>query len=365
MSKLWAIIISCLVASMFIGCGSGGSDTSGGTERHVLTQKDFWDDLTLKADLRNLVVVASRDVADYVELPNSCSGDCIALIPYLVENETTIILSWLLGDLDLQQHAIIYDNMDAEIIRIDEGGDAQSVTLLAGNYYLHIYREISDDRTPVFIRPDPDVEGHFFDAETTAYPDAMILSGDCCEGCNLSGGNLLQAILSGLSLDGSDLSGINMLGGDLSNSSLVGASLSGINLYIANVAGADLTSADLSGGNLFQANLDGATLDNAQMAGINMPEAGLSGASLDSADISGAILGFINAPNASFKNANLVGTVLTYSTLTEADFSDADLTFVDLTGADLTDAILDGANLSGATWTDGSICSEGSVGVCN
>jgi len=45
--------------------------------------------------------------------------------------------------------------------------------------------------------------------------------------------------------------------------------------------------------------------------------------------------------------------------LHQADLSDANLT-----NANLFDANLTNANLSGATWKDGRICGEGSIGEC-
>ncbi|MBT5435874.1 MAG: hypothetical protein HOL02_00520 [Rhodospirillaceae bacterium] len=38
---------------------------------------------------------------------------------------------------------------------------------------------------------------------------------------------------------------------------------------------------------------------------------------------------------------------------------------VDWSGCDKSGANLKDANLFGATWTDGQVCTEGSIGVCN
>jgi len=58
-------------------------------------------------------------------------------------------------------------------------------------------------------------------------------------------------------------------------------------------------------------------------------------------------------------DANLAGSRLSWTKLTDADLSRANLT-----GANLASAELAGAKLSGATWVDGKICKEGSVGGC-
>jgi len=56
-------------------------------------------------------------------------------------------------------------------------------------------------------------------------------------------------------------------------------------------------------------------------------------------------------------NANLVEANLTGATLTKASLRGANLK-----GAILSKTTLQGADLSGATWTDGRVCAEGSIG---
>ncbi len=90
---------------------------------------------------------------------------------------------------------------------------------------------------------------------------------------------------------------------------------------------------------------------------------------LDDARLKGADLAYASLNNASLRNADL-GNV----NLTGADLSAADLAGADLTGADLRFAVLTAANLTGtrmaatkldkATWNDGRICAEGSLGEC-
>ncbi len=90
---------------------------------------------------------------------------------------------------------------------------------------------------------------------------------------------------------------------------------------------------------------------------------------LDDARLKGADLAYASLKNASLRNADLVNV-----NLTGADLSAADLAGADLTGADLRYAVLTAANLTGtriaaakldkATWNDGRICAEGSLGEC-
>lgn len=77
---------------------------------------------------------------------------------------------------------------------------------------------------------------------------------------------------------------------------------------------------------------------------------------------------------ANLKGVNLSGVDLRGAELEKADLQCADLTNANLKNADLEDANLKGAKIKGAnfsgaelefaTWTDGRICAEGSVGGC-
>jgi len=109
-------------------------------------------------------------------------------------------------------------------------------------------------------------------------------------------------------------------------------------------AGADLAGASLRGADLVQANLEGADLSAADLAHANLGLARLRGARL--------------------RRANLTGAALNGAILVEADLSGADLRYTSLRGARLEAARLDGVLLGNATWIDGRICAEGSIGLC-
>ncbi len=70
-----------------------------------------------------------------------------------------------------------------------------------------------------------------------------------------------------------------------------------------------------------------------------------------------------------FSGADLYSVDLQGANLTNADLSLTILWGAKLNGADLTGANLNGTDpnnvdFSGATWTDGRVCAEGSVGGC-
>jgi uncharacterized protein YjbI with pentapeptide repeats len=88
------------------------------------------------------------------------------------------------------------------------------------------------------------------------------------------------------------------------------------------------------------------------------PVAGTGGrdgrAGLAKERLSDANLGLANLHLAKLKGANLY----------HANLYDANLTNANLKGANLNKAYLEDADLSGATWIDGSVCRQGSIGLC-
>lgn len=118
--------------------------------------------------------------------------------------------------------------------------------------------------------------------------------------------------------------GLNAPGVDWHQSSMVQMRLDGANLQSANLSRSIMHLSNLKGANLMLANLEGTDLHAANLQGTNLTMANLSGASLLDADLRGA----------------------------------------NLLGANLQKAILIQAKFDGATWPDGRVCAEGSVGEC-
>lgn len=126
--------------------------------------------------------------------------------------------------------------------------------------------------------------------------------------------------------------------------------------------------------NLFKGNFPEARLAGANLSWISFKGTKLQGADLSGANLTGADLREVELINANLTGANLYGARLDWG-----DFQWADLSGVNLNGAMLSNANMRGANLkgakvkgadfwkvilSGATWSDGRVCAEGSVGVC-
>lgn len=114
-------------------------------------------------------------------------------------------------------------------------------------------------------------------------------------------------------------------------------------------AGCNYSSASLSG-----ANLSNAMLASAQFVGTNLMGADLTYANIERA----------NLQRANLENAQLLGANLGGANLSGANFRGADLRYAMLTGANVEGAQFEGATLVKATWTDGRVCAEGSIGAC-
>lgn len=111
---------------------------------------------------------------------------------------------------------------------------------------------------------------------------------------------------------------------------------------------------DWSDSSMVQMRLDGANLQGANLSRSILDLANLKGANLMLANLKGAHLHAVNLIDSNLMMANLEGT----------NFLDADLRGANLRGAKMHNTIMIQANLSGATWSDGRICAEGSIGEC-
>ena len=116
-----------------------------------------------------------------------------------------------------------------------------------------------------------------------------------------------------------------------------------------NWTGCDKRHLDLSGLAARNGRLDNVRLDDSRLAAANLTYGFMRNASLRNVELAGA---------------SLLGADLTGADLTGADLTGADLRYAVLRNASLSGARLDGAQLDKATWTDGRVCAEGSLGGC-
>ena len=125
----------------------------------------------------------------------------------------------------------------------------------------------------------------------------------------LSGEAARKKLLQTNECNGCDLTGVNLILADLSEATLVGANLQKANLALANLYKANLVDADLSEANLKRTNLNRANLNRANLNRANLDETALGWVDLSSVKLDGVSLNtslFCNTtlPDGSISNYN-------------------------------------------------------------
>lgn len=216
-------------------------------------------------------------------------------------------------------------------------------------------------------------------------------SGITLENCELAGADFTGATFSGISVfTGNDISNTTMPGGTLPTK-FVGGKMVGTNFRGLTASGLRFENVDMTNANLANVNLSNTTFDHCVLKGAAMDKfrlntGGLIWCNLDNALLTGgAQLTNIDMQMSEMSNADLTGARfqakllscrMRSSKLIGADFSGSsyegtDFAFSDFRQArfvgnsDLGDNDFGNANLSGATWTNGHVCAEGSIGACN
>lgn len=128
--------------------------------------------------------------------------------------------------------------------------------------------------------------------------------------------------------------------------------------------GAQCTSAIRIGLNAPGLNMNHASMEKMRLDGAKLQRANFSYAIMQLVNLKGADLMLANLANTHLHAANLQGANLMMANLQKSNLLDADLSGANLRGANLNGAILIKAKFDGATWTDGRVCSKGSIGKC-
>lgn len=113
----------------------------------------------------------------------------------------------------------------------------------------------------------------------------------------------------------------------------------------------------------------GCAKNDATLRKANLRNADLKGVHFERTDLSGADLSYADLQTADLRGANLSGAVLKGANLSQVDLTGADLAGADLGFAVLAGALVDGVRFDGAslrkaTWVDGQVCGDQSVGSC-
>ena len=125
------------------------------------------------------------------------------------------------------------------------------------------------------------------------------------------------------------------------------------------LSGSFLPNSNLSFASVIQVNFDKSIMMNSILAYGTFSESTFIRANLYESNLQGA-----NLEKSDFTSANLTRAKFIGATLIEANFQNANLIESDFTSANIINANFDGANLFDATWTDGTKCVQGSIGIC-
>ena len=321
-------IVAIFISAFFITACHDDNDNSTILQKETLTEQDFFNNPDLRANPEAGLVAAFLEPSSASENDNLTGELGYDVIKYRYDRALNHRFCFIHSD-DGSKHSIrLQDTEGSVILSTEAEGDCVSARVEEGHYELVLtHGEHIDAIDNIFLITVPDSQefgmresinqnsfAELFEsirnlftkeaiAQTTDDNVVTLVSTNSCVGCDLSG----------VDLTGNDFTSANLTGANLSGSNLSGVSLSEAVLLTANLSGADLS--DTNG-----------TTD-------------LSGADLTA--------------------ANLI-----MADLTGADFSGAELVNANLLGADITDAVFDNADLVFAIWTNGVLCSAGSIGSC-
>ncbi len=124
------------------------------------------------------------------------------------------------------------------------------------------------------------------------------------------------------------------------------------------------TSAVRVGAKLAGVDMNSSSMTTMRLDGADLTRANLSNSILHMSNFKGANMMLINLEGAHMHAVNLQDANLMLANMKKVNLLDADLRGANLRGANLQGAILIQAKLGNATWTDGRVCAEGSVGEC-
>ena len=125
------------------------------------------------------------------------------------------------------------------------------------------------------------------------------------------------------------------------------------------IAGIDFSQEDYEKAKKGERDLSETRLEGVDFSGRDLSGFVFSNADLEGANFQGANLTGVNFEHADLEKTNFIG-----ANLTDVNFYHADLDEANLKGADIKGTNFDKAELEYATWTDGRLCAEGSIGGC-
>jgi len=259
--RLFLIIVLIAVLIMIYSCGSSDSNKIN-TSEVALHEHAFTDYPNLHAKFSHVTAV-DFEHSQETNVNEKDSGDPgLDIIPFtapLVQN-----LTFKFEDIGNGNHyAILRNENEEEVVRIDANGTPVTVQLLNGTYKLYLYN-MGNETFPLFLQPvTADASSNRQSSVNLDQLVFFLLTHHCPQPqCDLSYAFLPFAILPSADLSHANLSHANLKYANLSN-----ANLNTANLEYANLSHANLNTANLEYANLSYANLFGANLDWAQTGG--------------------------------------------------------------------------------------------------
>jgi uncharacterized protein YjbI with pentapeptide repeats len=346
-TKLLSLAAVILLLATPTGCDSGN-----GSNSQALTEIDFANNPSLRADPDKGVIV------DFLESPGSDTPQNdtgpvgIDEIPVTYTKTETHTFCWKDDNSEAMHYMAVLDSEGSEILRVDVNGECVMEVIEAGDYVMAIHHDGRMETTyPIFIIPHPD------DIEEARETDGLI------DGFKVVIANIVNGIRNTVSKDARAQTvqeNINTL--IISNRCpgcvLTKAILVNVSLMRANLSQADLRGAILISANLSQADLRGANLSRANLREAKLSEADLFQADFREANLESADLHFSNLSQTDLREAILISANLVRADLSQADLTSANLSRANLIAANLLGANLEKADLSLATWCHGCICIE-------
>lgn len=403
MNKLFTLFSVFFIIALISACDN---DSDNQDIVQVLTENDFVDDSTIRADFQehNIVKFLEPPGSEQAAKDTGDIGTDIIPVTYssIVEHE----FCWDDDNADSEHFMELSDAEGSTILQLQVNDDCVTEVIEAGDYTLTIFHDgLSEDTHSIFINIDedgqpvitPPVNKYSLvktealkliknsitkNAHAQTVPDNIktLMSTNKCVGCNffranLSQGQFFSADLRGAKFVQAVLDDVRLDMAKLNNASFDQAFMSKINL-----TGADLTNASMISANMSLASLGNSNLTGADLSNTNLNLAGFTGADITDTNFTKADLtnaeGIDNAVTSNFTEATFTGVSLTGVTLEGSNFTDVNLTGIDLSGSNLIGANLTGAglggglnqimntNLTGAIWCDGCTCGANSIGTC-
>jgi uncharacterized protein YjbI with pentapeptide repeats len=259
--RLSLIIMLIAILIMIYSCGSSDSNKIQ-TSEVALHEHAFTDYPNLHAQFSHVTVLEFEHAQESNVHEKDSGNPGVDMIPFTAPLGKN--LTFKFEDIGNGNHyAILCNENEEEVARIDANGTPVTVQLLNGKYKLYLYN-MENETFPLFLQPvTADVESNRQSSVNLDQLVFFLLTHHCPQPqCDLSNAFLPFAILPS-----ADLSTANLSHANLSYANLSYANLSYANLKNANLSHANLNTANLQYANLSYANLFGANLDWAQTGG--------------------------------------------------------------------------------------------------